>query len=78
MGVPFQVVPLARKQFESLIGASDEVLRTFGARRVVAESSSGDRRVSLADAEAGERLLLLPYPHHDVDSPYRASSTLPS
>jgi hypothetical protein len=30
-------------------------------------------RVSLADAEIGEEVLLLTYDHHQTDSPYRAS-----
>lgn len=33
-------------------------------------------RVSLADAEIGEEVLLLPFMHHDVDSPYRASGPI--
>jgi hypothetical protein len=33
-------------------------------------------RVSLADAEVGETVLLLPFTHHDVSSPYRASGPI--
>src|SRR5690606_25559435 len=33
-------------------------------------------RVSLADAEVGEELLLLPYEHQPADSPYRASGPI--
>jgi hypothetical protein len=33
-------------------------------------------RVSLEDAEPGERLLLLTFEHHGVDSPYRASGPI--
>jgi hypothetical protein len=32
--------------------------------------------VSLADAEVGETVLLLPFVHHDVPSPYRASGPI--
>jgi hypothetical protein len=30
----------------------------------------------LADAEIGETVILLPFVHHDVDSPYRASGPI--
>jgi hypothetical protein len=33
-------------------------------------------RVSLTDAEVGETVLLLPFVHHDVESPYRASGPI--
>jgi hypothetical protein len=33
-------------------------------------------RVSLVDAEVGETVLLIPYTHHDVSSPYRASGPI--
>ena len=33
-------------------------------------------RVSLVDAEPGEEVLLVPFTHHDVASPYRASGPI--
>ncbi|HST30127.1 MAG TPA: DUF1203 domain-containing protein [Chthoniobacterales bacterium] len=33
-------------------------------------------RVSLQDAEIGETVILLPFVHHSVDSPYRASGPI--
>jgi len=33
-------------------------------------------RVSLEDAEIGEQVVLVPFAHHDVDSPYRASGPI--
>ena len=33
-------------------------------------------RVSLEDAEIGEQVILLPFIHHDADSPYRASGPI--
>lgn len=41
-------------------------------RRVVDERPGFPCRVSLDDAALGEQVLLLPYRHHDVASPYRA------
>lgn len=70
----FQIHALPADIFAPLFAASDEELRARDIRSVVAD----DRpvypcRVSLQDATAGERLLLLPYDHHRVDTPYRAS-----
>ncbi len=54
--------------------APDEVLRTVGARRVVADACPGyPCRVSLEDALVGETLVLLPFAHHQTAGPYRAS-----
>lgn len=33
-------------------------------------------RVSLEDAEIGEQVVLTPFAHHDVDSPYRGSGPI--
>ena len=32
--------------------------------------------MSLQDAEIGERIILVPFVHHDVESPYRASGPI--
>ncbi len=46
-------------------------------RRVVARSKPGyPCRVSLADAEIGEELLLLPFEHQAANSPYRSSGPI--
>jgi hypothetical protein len=73
----FRVVALPIESFRSLLTASVDELRARGARRVVADSKPGyPCRVSLVDAEPGESLLLLPFTHHDVDTPYRASGPI--
>ena len=65
------------ERFNSLFTLSDEELRTIGARRMVAEKKPGyPCRVSLVDAEPGEEVLLVPFTHHDVVSPYRASGPI--
>lgn len=57
--------------------APDEKLQTVGARRVVADARPGyPCRVSLEDAKVGERLILLPFAHHEADSPYSASGPI--
>ena len=73
----FQIHALPIQPFEADFSLSDEVLRERGIRRVVADARPAfPCRVSLQDAVEGERLLLLPYLHHDVDTPYRASGPI--
>lgn len=73
----FQIVAIPREVFVPLFSMSDAELRSHGARRRVADEKPGfPCRVSLVDAEPGETVLLLPFVHHDVDSPYRASGPI--
>ena len=70
----FRLVGLAAENFEPFFAMSDAELAALGARRVVADAPTGfPCRVSLADAEAGDELLLLPFEHLSTGSPYRAS-----
>lgn len=70
----FQIHALPIEPFAADAALPDDALRERGIRRVVADGKPHyPCRVSLQDAVAGERLLLLPYLHHDVDTPYRAS-----
>ena len=73
----FQFIALPSEQFVSLSSQSDAELQAIGARRMVVDEKPGfPCRVSLADAEVGETVLLLPFTHHDVSSPYRASGPI--
>jgi hypothetical protein len=73
----FQLSGLAYEPFQHYFAQSDEVLRSQGVRRVTATASHGfPCRVSLTDATSGEELLLLPFEHHQVTSPYRASGPI--
>lgn len=77
MQIPFQITALPIEKFSSLLKQSDAELRTIGARRMVADKKPGfPCRVSLVDAEPGEEVLLLPFTHHDVTSPYRADGPI--
>jgi hypothetical protein len=70
----FRLVALPYDQFGPLFSVSDDDLEEMMARRVVVDEKPGfPCRVSLEDAEVGETVLLLPFLHHDVLSPYRAS-----
>jgi hypothetical protein len=73
----FQIAGVPFEPFASLFSLSDEALAELDARRVLATEKPGyPCRVSLADAEVGEELLLLPYVHQAVRSPYRASGPI--
>jgi len=71
----FRISSLPVEPFAPLFGLSDEELLKHGARRAVADEKPGyPCRVTLADAEPGESLLLLNYEHLPVESsPYRAT-----
>ena len=69
----FQISPLPAKDFAHLFALSDVELARQGV--VVRRAVEGDRfpcRVSLRDAQPGERALLLNYEHQDADTPYRS------
>ena len=73
----FRIVGLQLHEFSPWFALSDAELAARGACWVTATSDHGyPCRVSLRDAAAGERLLLLPYQHLAADSPYRASGPI--
>ncbi len=77
MNTTFQIRALERGAFDELFALPDAELAARGIRRVVADAKPGfPCRVSLADAEPGETLLLLHHLHHDVPGPYRASGPI--
>lgn len=70
----FRLVGLSPETFEPFFSMSDDELLALGARRVVADEAPGfPCRISLADAQVGDELLLLPFDHLLTSSPYRAS-----
>lgn len=72
--MPFQIHPLPRRRFEPLFALSDAELAARGALRVRATSKPGfPCRISLADAEPGEEVILAHYEHQSANSPFRAS-----
>jgi hypothetical protein len=69
----FRISGLKFAQFAELVGLSDEQLLARNARRLVADCHPGfPCRVSLTDAQPGERVLLVNYEHLPVAGPYRA------
>jgi hypothetical protein len=60
-----------------MFALSDADLAARGIQRMVADEKPGlPCRVTLEDAEPGERLLLLPFEHQPAHSPYRASGPI--
>ncbi|MEP7210747.1 MAG: DUF1203 domain-containing protein [Alphaproteobacteria bacterium] len=73
----FQVHPLPASRFAKLFGQSDAALLAAGVEPAVADSKPGfPCRVSLRDAEPGERVLLLNYEHQSAATPFRASHAI--
>jgi len=74
----FRISSLPVEPFTPLFGLSDDALMKHGARRAIADEKPGfPCRVTLADAEPGESLILLNYQHLDeARSPYRAKGPI--
>jgi hypothetical protein len=73
----FQITGLPLNQFSALFALSDDELARQDAKRVTADERPGfPCRVSLQDAEVGEKLILLNYEHLPVATPYRSSHAI--
>ncbi len=73
----FQISTLPRDRFAHLFGLGDEALAESGARRYVADRKPGfPCRVTLQDAEPGERVILIPFQHQRDGSPFQASGPI--
>jgi hypothetical protein len=70
----FAITGLSPEAFATMFALSDAELAARGARRVIADADRGyPCRVSLQDAKAGERLLLVNHVSNAVDGPYRSA-----
>jgi hypothetical protein len=75
MSYRFKGLPLA--PFAPYFGMSEEELARHDIRRMTADEKPGfPCRVSLEDAEPGEPVLLLSFPHQPAHSPYKASGPI--
>ena len=73
----FQIHALPSSQFKPLFAMSDSELRNVRACRVTADAKPGyPCRVSLADAEIGETLILLNFEHQTCDSPFQSTHAI--
>ncbi len=69
----YQIKGLQRDAFAHLFEMDDAQLSEHAAVGVMADGPGFPCRVSLEDAKAGERLILLNYTSHDVATPYRST-----
>jgi hypothetical protein len=75
--MPFRFTGIPSSAFASLHALTDEQLNANGAQRIIVDEKPGfPCRVTLADAEPGERVVLLSYPHQNVASPFKASGPI--
>jgi hypothetical protein len=75
--MPFRYMGLPRAQFEPMFAMSEAELGARGAQRMIVDEKPGfPCRVSLADAEPGEPVLLLSFAHQHAQSPYKASGPI--
>jgi hypothetical protein len=73
----FRITGLDPAQFRDLFTMTAGELAARRAVRKVVDSHPGyPCRVSLEDAQIGEEVVLLPYEHHDADSPYRGAGPI--
>jgi hypothetical protein len=73
----FVMTGLPVDDFRPLFGLSDAALAERGILRRTADADRGfPCRLTLADARAGDTLLLLNYMHQPADTPFRASHAI--
>lgn len=69
----FVITGLPVEEFRPLFGLSDAELAERGIHRRTADADQGfPCRLTLADAKAGDTLLLLNYEHQPADTPFRS------
>ncbi len=73
----FQFIALDKEEFEPLFNLDEVELTAKGIKKMTVDEYPGfPCRVSLADAELGEEVVLLHYEHHSAHSPYRSSGPI--
>ena len=75
--MPFQIHALPDTLFRDLFSLTDAELEKRHAKRILVDEAPGyPCRVSLADAQVGETVLLLNYEHQANDTPYRSAHAI--
>lgn len=73
----FQIEGLRPDEFAAFFNMSEEDLTRCNARKMVVAACPGTPcRVSLADAEVGETVVLVNYEHQSAKSPFRSSHAI--
>lgn len=69
----FRITGLSPAPFQALYDLSNEALAERGVQRMIVDAPNGfPCRITLADAEPGETVLLLNHEHQPADTPYRS------
>lgn len=77
MSSNFIIQGLNPEPYQSLFTQTPDSLKRQGIRKLVVAAYPGyPCRVSLQDASLGEEVLLMPYAHHAINSPYQASGPI--
>ncbi|MCO7188558.1 MULTISPECIES: DUF1203 domain-containing protein [unclassified Pseudoalteromonas] len=77
MKTDFKISGIDKHSFSELLNLNEQELESHNAKWITADANPGyPCRVSLIEANIGERVLVLPYLHHNADSPYRASGPI--
>lgn len=72
----YRMEGLAPAAFESLFGMMEGELAAHKAVRLIADGPGYPCRVSLAEAEPGEELILVNHVSNDVDGPFRTAHAI--
>ena len=71
------IITAIEENFQHLFDKTADELSKIGAKRMTVDSRPGfPCRVSLEDAYVNEEVILLPYEHHKVNTPYRSSGPI--
>lgn len=74
MKINFQVTNIQLKDIQTFLNAEEMNFENLNVKKMIVDEKPGyPCRLSLEDAEIGEEVLLLPYEHHKVNSPYQSS-----
>ena len=74
MKTAFQITGIHATEATTLIESATN--NGSGIQQIVDQYPGYPCRVSLEDAQIGETVLLFPYKHHDVDSPYQSTGAI--
>lgn len=72
----YRMEGLAPAAFESLFGLTDAELAAHNAVRVIADGPGYPCRISLAEAQPGEELILINHVSNDVEGPFRTAHAI--
>ncbi|MFK7774174.1 MAG: DUF1203 domain-containing protein [Saprospiraceae bacterium] len=77
MNIQFQIKAIEDVSLNHFFDLSEEELKDINAVKMIVNEKPGfPCRVSLEDANIGEEVILFPFAHHKVNSPYQSSGPI--